>query len=176
MKRVITLAVGLLMMASPSLFSSPALRIYAKYLPKNPVIVEAGAHNGSATQSMKVVWPDSKIYAFEPCPEMYNQLIRNIASYSNVFTFPFALGDRDGIAKFYISRGGDGGQGSLLPPGEGWIWPYITLEETVDVPVRTLDSWAKKTMFQKWIFYGLICRGWNFKCCKHPQKFLVRSR
>lgn len=47
----------------------------ARYLPKNPVTLEAGAHNGSDTVEMIELWPTATIYAFEPVPVLLAQLI-----------------------------------------------------------------------------------------------------
>ena len=37
-----------------------------KFLPENPIIVEAGAHNGSDTEEMARMWPDGKIETVLP--------------------------------------------------------------------------------------------------------------
>jgi len=42
--------------------------IVAPYLPANPVIIEAGAFNGSDTIKLAKKWPQATIHAFEPVP------------------------------------------------------------------------------------------------------------
>jgi precorrin-6B methylase 2 len=40
--------------------------ICARYLPANPVIIEAGAYDGSNTRDFCRFWPECQVYAFEP--------------------------------------------------------------------------------------------------------------
>jgi hypothetical protein len=47
----------------------------ARFLPPNPIIVEAGAHSGKDTLSMCMLWPSGTIYAFEPIPAIFEQLV-----------------------------------------------------------------------------------------------------
>ena len=46
----------------------------ARYLPADPVIVEAGAHLGYDTLAMSRCWPRGHIHAFEPIPSIFSQL------------------------------------------------------------------------------------------------------
>ena len=49
-----------------------------QFLPKNPVIVEAGAHIGRDTLKMHAIWPQATIHAFEPVPPLFKQLKKNL--------------------------------------------------------------------------------------------------
>lgn len=59
-----------------------------------PFIVDAGAHVGMFSLYMKRKYPSSKIAAFEPAPETFNALHRNLEMHniSGVVTYPFGLG------------------------------------------------------------------------------------
>jgi precorrin-6B methylase 2 len=56
----------------------------AAHLPPAPVIVEAGAHVGRDTVRMARVWPEGRIHAFEPLPNVFDTLLRNTKGLSNV--------------------------------------------------------------------------------------------
>src|SRR5215471_7021850 len=86
------------------------------YLPANPVVVEAGAHIGSDTIELATKWKGSKVFAFEPVPEIYRQLVRNTKRFRNVVTVPLALSDRQGEAEIHVSGGLSDGSSSLLEP------------------------------------------------------------
>lgn len=151
-------------------FCNSTLDWISLYLPHNPVIVEAGAHIGTDTVEMARQWPAGKIYAFEPNLQIYPQLERAAASLKNVSTFPIALGDRIGVADFYLSKsasqtdGGCDAQSSLLPPSkEYWRWDWIEFDEPVQVPVTTLDQWAKDNGVTHVDFLWLDLQGSEFQ-------------
>jgi tRNA G46 methylase TrmB len=95
-------------------------RRIGRYLPKDPVIVEAGAHNGANTAEMADFWPNSTIHAFEPVPSAVAAVRAKAAKYgSRVQCHQLALGGQDAAMEMHVS--GDGLVGccqssSLLPP------------------------------------------------------------
>lgn len=74
------------------------------YMPANPVIIEAGAFDGSDTVRMAHRWPRSTIHAFEPVPTLFDRLIAQTALYSSIQCYPFALDACNGLAPLYISE------------------------------------------------------------------------
>ncbi len=119
------------------------------YLPKNPIIIEAGAYNGSDTIRMAQRWPTATIHAFEPVPEMYKKLVANTAPYPNLHCYQLALSDRNGTAQFYLAYKPEKPDkptqtGSLLPPKERSKYSTHQFKTTIEVPTITLDSWAEQ--------------------------------
>ena len=49
-------------------------KYFLKFLPENPVILEAGAHKGKDTVEMAKLWPAGTIHAFEPVPSLFKKL------------------------------------------------------------------------------------------------------
>lgn len=122
------------------------LRFFAHYVPKNPVILEAGAFDGTDTIAMARMWPKSTIYAFEPEPTNFAKILKGIEQLKNVYCYPLALGDRTGTIDFHLSQDSKSnrtGSGSLLQPSK-----HVELSEpgtfgkTLTVPIATLDSWG----------------------------------
>ena len=56
-------------------------------LPANPVIFEAGASRGMDTVKFARLWPQGKIYAFEPEPTTFAVLTRETEAFTNVQRF-----------------------------------------------------------------------------------------
>lgn len=61
---------------------------------KPKIIFDIGANIGVATVIMANLYPEAKIYAFEPERENYELLEKNVSHYPNVKTFEAGLGDR----------------------------------------------------------------------------------
>lgn len=68
------------------------------------VIFDVGANIGVISALMANLYPDAKIYAFEPMPENYEILLKNVAEYPNVIPRNVALGDVAGDRTLYFSE------------------------------------------------------------------------
>ena len=114
-------------------------------LPKNPVIVDCGAHYGLDTIEL-AAFENSSVYAFEPIKEVYKLLLENTNHWPNINCFNMALSDFNGTATMYKSSGGSDGSSSLLKPKIHLIdHPDVLFDQTEDVVVKTLDNWADET-------------------------------
>jgi len=122
--------------------------VCAKYLPSDPVIVEAGAFDGTNTREFCRHWPRCRVYAFEPVADAYARLASVAAEFpGRVFPQPLALGDRNSQAEMHVSFGGAGvGEQSsslLAPAATTEEFPFVRFRpEKVEVKVTRLDQWA----------------------------------
>jgi hypothetical protein len=79
----------------------------ARYLPPNPVIVEAGAHDGTNTIEMAEFWPGATLHAFEPLPAAADVVDGKIRRFgSRVHCHRLGLGPCNGSIEMHVS--GDG--------------------------------------------------------------------
>ena len=134
------------------------------YLPDNPIIVEAGAFDGTDTRRMSAQWPQGIIHAFEPVPDIFAMLEQNTQDLVNVVRHPIALSDHNGSATFYVSekpsRPGEPFQaGTLLEPKERLKYSPITYPHTMTVPTITLDTWAQQHKIDHIDFMWLDLQG-----------------
>lgn len=118
------------------------LELLTPYLPKNPIIVEAGAHIGRGTKKMAAFWPHGTIHAFEPVPELFKRLKEVTQNCTNVVYHHYALSDTTGTIPFYVSGGRTTSVSSLIKPQEFKTErPDVTFK-TIQVQTITLDDWA----------------------------------
>ncbi len=118
---------------------------FLQYLPSNPVIIEAGAANGVDTIEMAQIWSRGNIYAFEPIPKLYEQLILNTKKYKNIKCFSYALSNTVELKEIFVSGGSSEFSSSLLIPKEHLSeHPEVIFSEKIQVQTITLDSWAEK--------------------------------
>lgn len=144
-----------------------------QFLPKNPVILEAGAHIGVDTVEMAKMWPTSTIHAFEPVPKLYNQLVASTYHLSNVRCYELALSNLCGRASFYISGGAGDASSSLLKPKEHLLYhPQITFDEVIEVKTLTLDDWAEQNGVDHIDFMWLDMQGHELTMLKSSPKIL----
>jgi FkbM family methyltransferase len=127
----------------------------------SPVVLDIGAHDGGTTAMFVDLFPGATVYSFEPDPRAAAKFKARVNRDPRVKLFEHAIGAIDGEAEFHVSSG--------LPPDmtpenaakhfpKGWdmsgslrapkthteVWPWCKFEQSVRVPVRRLDSWAKE--------------------------------
>src|SRR5207248_1337363 len=129
--------------------ANTVLAFVKQFLPSNPVIVEAGAYDGTDTQKMSRLWPYGIIHAFEPVPENFKKLKHSIRESKNVKCYQLALADKNGFSFFYKSEflgnpGIPSASGSLLAPKQHLIYDKgVIFPKRIKVPTITLDLWAQ---------------------------------
>jgi FkbM family methyltransferase len=110
-----------------------------KFLPNNPVILEAGACDAEDTLKFKDIWSKSIIYCFEPNPDLFEIATRNIEkppstfskskNNSDIHLSPLALADYVGEKSFYMS--------STMPAASSF---YVDNTANLEIPQTVLDS------------------------------------
>lgn len=117
------------------------LELVAPYLPSHPYILEAGAHSGEDTIIIAKRWPKSAVFAFEPVPKFYDNLINKVKDHNlcNVIAYPLGLFTTTGPHTFYYSQK-CGGASSFLP--DNGVVEYDDI--TVTLPCKNLDEWAQE--------------------------------
>jgi 2-O-methyltransferase len=126
----------------------PVTELYQKirkYLPADPAIIEAGAHMGFDTYGLAKIWPKATIYAFEPVPRVYENLVDRLKGLKNTKTYNVALGKENGTVEMYVSGGDSTASSSILKPTAHLdMFPSVTFENKVVVPLKKLGDWAKE--------------------------------
>ena len=125
-------------------------------LPKNPIILEAGAHFGEDTIRMKAVWPNAVMHIFEPLPSSFEIMIQATKHLTDVMCYPYALTITTGMTHFYIDVLNHGAS-SINYPVE---WNQHEFNKTpIEVPCITLHEWAQLNQIKKIDFMWLDMEG-----------------
>jgi FkbM family methyltransferase len=154
-----------------------------KYIPKNSVILEAGAHRGEDTARLVAFFQPHKLYAFEPVPELFKILKESTAPLAAVECFPYALADRSGTARLFVSSGyfeisggtraaADGSSTLLRPTGHRNLCPHIDFKTQIEVPVTSLDDFAEQHDVQRIDFMWLDLEGMELKVLEGAETLL----
>ncbi len=146
------------------------ITLLKQYLPPNPVIIEAGAHNGSDTVKLSALWPKGTIYAFEPVPELFDTLKKNTAHLENVIALQVALGDKIGTSKFHVSsKEGTGSSSMLTPKDHLHHFPWIDFNRQIEVNTVTLDEFTQQNKIEKVDMLWLDLKDYEYDVLKASQ-------
>jgi FkbM family methyltransferase len=149
----------------------------ARHLPAAPVIVEAGAFDGTNTRDFLAHWPGCRVHAFEPVATSFRRL-RAVADEfpDRVFAHPLAIGSVPGKAAMHVSGAPGAGEqsSSLLPPAATLEeFPFVEFTgATAEVEVVTLDGWAAAHGVGRVDFLWLDLQGLELDALKGAQGLL----
>lgn len=151
--------------------------LIGRYLPANPVILEAGAHDGTDTVEMSQLWPDATIHAFEPIPDLYARMKEKTQNIDRIFTYEMGLGSKRQKSKIYVSSGSSDASSSLLKPKQHLkINPHVKFEKTITIQVDTIDGWAKSNNISKLDFMWLDLQGMELPVLQHAKSILQTTK
>lgn len=148
------------------------------YLSDDPIILEAGAFNGTDTTLLSRYWPKGTVHAFEPVPEIFTLLTNNTSTLSNVIRHNVALSDVNGERTFYLSEkpsapGKPFPAGSLHEPQDRLQWSPAVYNRTIIVPTITLDAWAHANGIDHIDFLWLDLQGHELSVLKAAPTMLA---
>jgi len=140
--------------------------ICRRYLPEHPVVVEAGAFDGTNSREFVTAWQAAAVYAFEPVPTAFERLAKVAAEFpGKIFPQPLALGCESGRAVMHVSGGRAQGEQSsslLEPTATRGEFPFVEFSgATTEVEVVTLDDWARERGVGRVDFLWLDLQGFE---------------
>jgi FkbM family methyltransferase len=101
-------------------------------------VLDVGAHIGTFTLLAKSLWPAAKILAYEPDPENFALLRRNVPDEQNVSMQRAALLDSAGKVSYFKSRTNSGG-GAVECGAKGFPAQPVDCADAAEV-VRSIDQ------------------------------------
>jgi FkbM family methyltransferase len=124
--------------------------IYTKFLKQNCSIVDVGANEGQSVKRFLSLFPNSKIYCFEPVKKAYDKLKTNYSK-KNIYINNLALGAR--FEKKFINIYKRTSNSSFNKPIKNSYWEKKKkmqfnsnnlIDQRAKIQVITLDSYLKK--------------------------------
>lgn len=112
-------------------------------LPKNSIIIEAGAHIGRDTVKLAALFPQGHVHAFEPNPHAYAQLIDTTKNINNITCYPYALSNKTGTAELQVSEQISALSSLHSPTKILQEKPFLSFH-LVQVNTITINEWAQK--------------------------------
>ncbi len=103
-------------------------------------IIDIGANEGQFSDRMRILFPEAKIYAFEPLPGVCESLRKNFAGDSNFEAFNCGLGEQEGSIEFWENEYSPSSSFLRLSTAHKENFEHAVGEKRVEVSVRRLDQ------------------------------------
>ena len=132
-------------------------------------IIEAGSFDGRETVEFAKFWPTAKIMAYEPVPELYNNIVKTVVAYKNIQIQNKALSDHNGITKiisFSIDENSHGSSSILEPDLQSTLNSKINFERVFEVECITLEESCIESKFDLVDVLWLDVQGMELKVLK----------
>jgi FkbM family methyltransferase len=124
-------------------------------------VVDVGSYVGSFAYAMRHILPQVQIYSFEPLPENYARLAKNLSPFGNFQAFNTALGEYSGELKF--NRSNFSPSSSALEMGDlhRQAFPHSAQTTSLQVPVARLDEYKDKMELTPPVFLKIDVQGYE---------------
>ena len=138
------------------------------------VVFDVGANVGGYTKRVRRHNGLAKIYCFEPHPETYKNLVKNVKEADNIELFNFGLGKSADTLKIFDYKNRDGSShASLYKEVISEIHKSETVEHEVDI--RTIDDFIRKKNIQKIGLLKIDTEGNELNVLLGANKALINS-
>lgn len=107
-------------------------------------IIDIGANKGQFAKMISNIFPQSKIYCFEPLSEPFNALSQFAEKNNRITSYNFALGDREGDLNIF-SHIEHSPSSSFLKTTNTCeqLYPMTKKQISTKVKITTLDGWRE---------------------------------
>lgn len=117
--------------------------LFKKIIKPGMTVVDIGAHIGYFTRIFsKLVGPSGLVYAFEPDPDNFQLLKKNVSMMKNVFMHDKAISDHNGRVDFFQNTGKTGSHSLIAHPDrlQKIMVEAVTLDTAMDMEkVKNID-------------------------------------
>lgn len=157
--------------------SNEMREVAKRFLPSNPVVIEAGAFDGTDSKMMAQLWPEGTVYAFEPIKSLYVNVVQNTQSFKNIRTFNQALGNVNENRSMFLALNPNSKNvcmsSSLFPPKDHHLYYDPIFEGSENVRVTRLDDWARENNIDKVDMLWLDLQGAELSALKGGENLLA---
>ncbi|MFC2029075.1 FkbM family methyltransferase [Chloroflexota bacterium] len=124
-------------------------------------ILDVGSYIGSFAFAIRHILPDASIYSFEPLPDNFDNLVRNLSPFERFQAFNTAIGDHIGELEFYHSDFSPSSSALEMEELHRTTYPRSANATRVKVPVTTLDDQLKEINLDPPVFLKIDVQGYE---------------
>lgn len=139
---------------------------------KEPIIFDVGSFHGHVARKYRKLFPKSSIYCFEPFPDSFNVLKRNLGSDPSFKIFQIGVSDE--IGKTLFNSNSFSQTNSILKTdsrGEStWGAGLLDTKDIIEIEISTIDQIVLDLGLEKIDILKMDVQGAEFKVLKGAEK------
>jgi len=138
-------------------------------------IIDIGANIGQFAKKAKWLFPDAKLYSFEPIPFVYEELKNNFKDDCNFRAFNCALGDEEGETSFYLNGFSDSSSMLKMTDVHKDNFPITFNEQSINVEIKKLDNVMSVNQIEKPYLVKLDVQGYEEKVIRGGENIISNA-
>lgn len=103
-------------------------------------VLDVGANVGQFAVAAAKLFPEVRVHSFEPVPECFEKLRKNVSGLGKVTVYPYALGEGEGEVPFHVNTHSHSSSALPLAQGHRDAFPEAREAREIMVKVLTLDQ------------------------------------
>ena len=111
---------------------------------KPKVIFDIGANIGQTVDFYRDIYPNSKIYTFEPVPSTFNELQKHCSGKADVFPFNIAFGESAESRKIKVIKNSNSVTNSINDAFQSNLESSDQGFDEVEIRIETLDDFVSR--------------------------------
>ncbi|HXR36327.1 MAG TPA: FkbM family methyltransferase [Candidatus Binataceae bacterium] len=137
-------------------------------------VIDVGANVGQFAIAAAMLFPDARIYSFEPHPGCFEHLVKNAARLPRIKPIQAALGERAGVAQLRINSHSH--SSSLMPLAQAHrqAFPSAVEVQTLGVRQTTLDAVFGAIELETPVLLKLDVQGYEAQAVRGGREMLKR--
>lgn len=137
-------------------------------------IIDVGANIGAFCFAMRALMPEAEVYAFEPIPECFEKLEKNLGLFGKFHAFQTAVGNKDGITEFHHHN--FNASSSILPMSQKHkqVFPGSAKSKIINVPITKLDNYCDQINLEPPILLKIDVQGFEDQVIRGAKKILQK--
>jgi FkbM family methyltransferase len=139
-------------------------------------ILDVGANFGQFTNTALHLWPNAKIYSFEPIPECFDKLANSVKNNSNVKVYNIGVGAESGTISFQHNKFSAASSFLQTTDKLKESFPYTCETNSIDVNISKLDDIAKDLEISDSLLTKIDVQGYEDKVLAGGLITLKRSK
>jgi len=137
-------------------------------------IIDVGASIGAWSEAARFVYPNSKIYSFEPIPDSYSLLARRSYKHrGTIRVFNYAVGDESGERTLYVSDHLPASSLLKMTVRHKSMFPCTDQRKEIRVPVKRLDE-VEEVVWEEPILVKIDVQGFELNVLRGVGMHLSR--
>jgi len=139
-------------------------------------VIDVGAHAGESALQFHQIFPNAKIYSFEPLHDCFVKLNAAMKDVPNFKSFNLALGDKEGTLDIHRSEWSQ--SSSLLKMGDlhKEAYPFSSGEILETVQISTLDNVAREWDLDDNVLLKIDVQGYEHKVIMGSRNILNKVK
>jgi len=139
-------------------------------------VIDVGAHTGESALHLHEIFPNAKIYSFEPLYDCFMQLNDKMKKVASFRSFNLALGDKEGKLHIHRSEFSDSSSPLKMTKLHKEAFPFSSGYALETADVKTLDNIAQELDLEDNIILKIDVQGYEDRVIRGSISILSRIK